>query len=125
MDGENISILPNANRVIDLDSNISNKTNISNSTSHNESLIKTFNSDKIHKLSREQQRELAKDFVSEINYDIKNAASEQDMLLIKEKIDVLIKYNDSLLKRNFLIIDALDSIQYNYKQKAKKLGINL
>lgn len=125
VEGENISILPNANRVIDLDSNISNKTNISNSTSHNESLIKTFNSDKIHKLSREQQRELAKDFVSEINYDIKNAASEQDMLLIKEKIDVLIKYNDSLPKRNFLIIDALNSIQYEYKQKAENLGIKL
>ena len=117
--------LPNANRVIDLDSNISNKTNISNSTSHNESLIKTFNSDKIHKLSREQQRELAKDFVSEINYDIKNAASEQDMLLIKEKIEVLIKFNNSLPKKNYLIIDALSSIQYEYKQKAKKLGINL
>ena len=89
------------------------------------SLIKTFKREKIHKLSRKKQRELAKDFVSEINYDIKDAASEQDMLLIKEKIDVLIKYNDSLPKRNFLIIDALDSIQYNYKQKAKKLGINL
>lgn len=128
MEGESISIYPNTNKALDLDDkegNISNKTSIYNTTSHNESLIKTFNSDKIHKLNREQQRELAKDFISEINYDIKNAVSGQDMSLTKEKIDVLVKYNNSLPKRNFLIIDALNSIQYYYKQKAKKLGTKL
>lgn len=87
--------------------------------------LDSFKNDEIYNLSKEQQRELAKSFITEINYDIKNAVSEQDMLLIKEKIDVLIKFNNSLPKKNYLIIDALSSIRYEYKQKAKKLGINL
>lgn len=76
-------------------------------------------------ISKIQRRELEKKWISEIKYDIINASSEQDMLTIKNKIEKLSSYNNNLSKKNHLIIDALNAIQYEYKQKAKKLGTKL
>ena len=87
-----------------------------NSSSH-------FNNE-IQNLNKEQTREYIKSFIREINYDIENISSEKDLSTIKEKIETLTKYNNSLPKKNYLIIDALSSIRYEYKQKAKELGIN-
>ena len=81
--------------------------------------------EEIQNLNKEQQREYIKSIITGINYDIKNASSGKDLTIVKGKIETLTKYNNSLPKKNFLIIDALNSIQYEYKQKAENLGIKL
>ena len=77
------------------------------------------------KLSTDQRREIEKGWIYEIRYDIANATTKQDLLIIKNKIVQLSNYSNNLPKKNYLIEDALASIEYDYKQKIKKLGLSL
>ena len=87
--------------------------------------MELFHSNEIHNLDRKEQQAYEKLFITEINNDIKNASTKQDIFIIKKKIDILDNYNNSLPSKNYEIVDALYNIKYAYKRKAKKLGINL
>jgi hypothetical protein len=87
--------------------------------------MELFHSNEIHKLDRKKQQAYEKLFITEINNEIKNASTKQDIFILKKKIDILENYNNNLPSKNYEIVDALYNIKYAYKRKAKKLGINL
>jgi hypothetical protein len=105
--------------------------NVGNSTakateSNSSNYVKAANSSIMDESYKDLPSELysQKAFMEEgIKNDIKAATTEQDMLAIKKKIDMLRAYYDSLDNKSYDIVEKLSTLEYNYVRKAKKLGV--